>query len=131
MQPPVRQPLGMRRLSDVWKRQARWARLRRASFPLFFAPEILAGSLAPGLSVAWLAWQTGQSAPGAVLAFFALWYGAEMFLIVKAGWHFSRRSLACAILRDLMLPALYVSAWGGSAFEWRGNAMQVEPAKLS
>ena len=28
MHPPVRQPLGLRRAADVWKRQRRWARLR-------------------------------------------------------------------------------------------------------
>ena len=33
------------RLKDVWSRQLRWARLRRATFPLHFAPEILTTSL--------------------------------------------------------------------------------------
>ena len=42
---PFQQPLGQRRLRDVWSRQIRWARLRRATFPLFFAPEILTTSL--------------------------------------------------------------------------------------
>ena len=37
---PFQQPLGRRRLKDVWYRQVRWARLRRATFPLFFLPEI-------------------------------------------------------------------------------------------
>jgi ceramide glucosyltransferase len=121
----------MRRMAEVWKRQARWARLRRASFPLHFAPEILSGGLVPAISVAFVAVQTGCSVPGALLVFVALWYGAELFLIVKAGWPISRWSLACALLRDLMLPVLYVGAWGGSAFEWRGNEMQVESARLS
>ena len=35
---PFQQPLGRRRLRDVWSRQLRWARLRRATFPFFFAP---------------------------------------------------------------------------------------------
>ena len=42
---PFQQPLGQRRLRDVWSRQLRWARLRRATFPFFFAPEILTTSL--------------------------------------------------------------------------------------
>ena len=42
---PFQQPLGARRLKDVWSRQIRWARLRRATFPLHFAPEILTTSL--------------------------------------------------------------------------------------
>ena len=38
---PFEQPLGRRTASEVWSRQIRWARLRRVTFPLFFAPEIL------------------------------------------------------------------------------------------
>ncbi len=33
---PFQQPLGARKLKDVWARQLRWARLRRATFPLAF-----------------------------------------------------------------------------------------------
>ncbi|MBU2327320.1 MAG: ceramide glucosyltransferase, partial [Alphaproteobacteria bacterium] len=29
------------------------------------------------------------------------------------------------LTRDLLLPALFVTAWFGSGFEWRGNAMTV------
>jgi ceramide glucosyltransferase len=132
VEPPVRQPLGFRSMKDVWKRQRRWARLRRASFPLYFAPEILSGSLAPLTAIMFVAWQLDVTMLGAALLFAMAWYGAEMMLLVKARWHVSRHSLTCAILRDLMLPVLYVNAWGGSQFEWRGHDMRaVESAKLS
>lgn len=132
VEPPVRQPLGFRSMKDVWKRQRRWARLRRASFPLYFAPEILSGSLAPLLAILFLAWQFEVTPLGSALLFLLLWYGAEMLLLVKAGWHVSRHSLTCAVLRDLMLPVLYVNAWGGSRFEWRGHDMRaVESARSS
>ena len=42
---PFQQPLGKRRLKDVWSRQLRWARLRRATFPLQFLPEVLTTGL--------------------------------------------------------------------------------------
>ena len=42
---PFDQPLGRRAWSEVWGRQARWARLRRATFPLFFAPELFTSGL--------------------------------------------------------------------------------------
>jgi ceramide glucosyltransferase len=42
---PFAQPLGRRSLHEVAARQLRWARLRRATFPLFFLPEIVAGPL--------------------------------------------------------------------------------------
>ncbi|TGW07873.1 glycosyltransferase, partial [Mesorhizobium sp. M2D.F.Ca.ET.145.01.1.1] len=44
---PFEQPLGQRTLGEIWSRQARWARLRRVTFPLFFAPEILTGAAVP------------------------------------------------------------------------------------
>jgi ceramide glucosyltransferase len=132
VEPPVRQPLGHRSMKDVWHRQRRWARLRRASFPLFFAPEILAGALPPLLAVAFVAAQFDISALPTILLFASLWYGAELMLLVKAGWHVSRHALTCAILRDLLLPILYVNAWAGRRFEWRGHAMRaVEGARLS
>ena len=52
---PFPQPLGTRALADVWKRQARWAQLRRASFLTFFLPEILSGALLPLAATAFLA----------------------------------------------------------------------------
>jgi ceramide glucosyltransferase len=132
VEPPVRHPLGRRRLKDVWHRQRRWARLRRASFPVCFAPEILCGGLPPLAATLFLAWQGGLFLPATALAFCAAWYGTEMLLLVKAGWHVSRRSLTCAILRDLMLPVLYLNAWGGNRFEWRGHDMRAaESARTS
>jgi ceramide glucosyltransferase len=132
MRPPVRQPLGHRRALDVWKRQSRWARLRRASFPGFFALEILSGGLPPLAAMLALAWLV--EAPLAVSAaiFLAVWYGAEWLMTVKVQWHHSSRTLLCCMLRDLMLPLLYANAWFGRSFEWRGNDMRaVENARLS
>jgi ceramide glucosyltransferase len=132
MQPPVRQPLGPRRAIDVWKRQRRWARLRRASFPLYFSIEILSGALAPLAALIAAATIAGLPALGPALMFLAVWYGAEWLLSVKAGWHVSRWSIASYMLRDLMLPVLYVNAWLGRGFEWRGNDMRAaEGARLS
>ena len=44
---PFEQPLGRRTAAEVWARQVRWARLRRKTFPPFFALEILTGCLLP------------------------------------------------------------------------------------
>jgi ceramide glucosyltransferase len=57
----------------------------------------------------------------AVLAAAACWYGAEAVLARGAGWHLSWRSPIAALVRDLMLPALWVHAWAGSSLTWRGN----------
>ena len=42
---PFEQPLGPRTARDVYSRHARWARLRRATFPAYFIPEFQNGSL--------------------------------------------------------------------------------------
>ena len=52
---PFFQPLGRRRFVDVWKRQLRWARLRRGSFPLLYLPELFAGAFFPLLALTGMA----------------------------------------------------------------------------
>ncbi len=121
--PPVRQPLGARKLADVWRRQIRWSRLRRASFPAFYAPEILSGFWPPLAAAAFAAALSGISPLPVSLTFFAIWYGAEIVLIRQAGWPLSRRTLPCLMLRDLLLPVMWVNAIAGNGFEWRGNTM--------
>jgi ceramide glucosyltransferase len=115
------QPLGQRSAGEVWRRQLRWSRLRRAAFPRYFALEILTGSLPPlaagGLAATWLEWPV----PTAVIALAMLWYGAEAALAHAVGWHLSRRSPAFWLLRDLLAPLLWVMSWVGTDFVWRGN----------
>ena len=122
---PFAQPLGHRRLGDVWKRQLRWARLRRATFALFFAPEIFTSSLFTFAATAVASAQWDIS-PLVGLALAALvWYGCEAALAAVAGWPLNLRSPLAWIARDLMLPWLWVQGWVGDQFEWRGNAMTV------
>ena len=65
----------------------------------------------------------------AVIALFiAVWYAAEALLALNAGWQLSTRSIAIWILRDALLPVLWIAAWAGNEFEWRGNAMTVADA---
>lgn len=120
---PFDQPLGRRTLREVWSRQLRWARLRRVTFPLFFAPEIGSGPLLPfALALA--------AAPSAVLTacllgLAALWYGAEMALAARADWYRAPRLLLAFVIRDALIPLLWTSAWMRGAILWRGNAMDI------
>ena len=127
---PYVQPLGMRSLLSVWKRQLRWARLRRVSFPAFFAPEILSGGFLPILAAVLLA-MSGDISLGALTLIILSWYGAEALLATLAGWHLSARSPFAWVLRDLLLPALWVAAWTGNSFTWRGNAMDIGEGRQS
>lgn len=122
---PFEQPLGPRRARQVWDRQVRWARLRRATFPYFYAPEILTSSLFPVLSAAALASATEADVVASVMAVAAVWYGAEAALAWVAGWHLSWLSPAAWLTRDLMLPALWIEGMVGDGFTWRGNQMTV------
>jgi ceramide glucosyltransferase len=123
---PFAQPLGSRSAAEVWNRQLRWARLRRASFLAFFLPEALSGAALPMLAVAMSAHAAGMSAMLCVTSLAILWYGAEMLLAAAAGWHLSARYPLYCLARDLILPVLFVSALHGDEFVWRGNEMQVE-----
>lgn len=123
---PFLQPLGQRSFAEVWRRQMRWARLRRGSFPHWFALEILTGGLLPLLAAVTL-WLMGEL-PGLAVAGLGLaWYGGEALLARAAGWPLGWRWPLVHLLRDLLLPAVWLSGWAGAGFVWRGNAMRVAP----
>ena len=120
---PFEQPLGHRTAAEVWHRQVRWARLRRTSFKACFMPEILAGGAWP-LLAALLAVAQSDLPLAAVPALAAVWYGSEAVLAWAAGWHLTARSPLAFVLRDVLLPAIWLNGWLGSAFVWRGNQMR-------
>jgi ceramide glucosyltransferase len=122
---PFEQPLGRRGATEVWRRQVRWARLRRDTFKSFFAVELLAGAIPPLLACAVLAAGMDWPVMGVLGAFAFAWYLAEAVLAKEVGWYLSRRSIALCMLRDLLLPALWLAAWTGDEFVWRGTAMRV------
>jgi ceramide glucosyltransferase len=123
---PFAQPLGYRTATDVWNRQLRWARLRRASFFVYFLPEALSGGVLPMIALGFIAPAVGLPIAPSVILLGTLWYGGEMLLAVVAGWHLSPRYPFCCLARDLLLPVLFVKALGRDDFVWRGNEMQVE-----
>jgi ceramide glucosyltransferase len=122
---PFVQPLGRRDAAGVWRRQVRWARLRRQTFKWFFVPEIFVGALPPAIAAAAVAAALGWPILGTIVPLIAVWYAAEAFLAHTAGWQLSPRSVAIWLLRDALLPVLWIAAWLGDDFEWRGNAMTV------
>lgn len=122
---PFPQPLGVRAVADVWNRQVRWARLRRSSFPLVYAPEAVSGGFFPLTGAAALV------AMGAlpIVGFIGLaiaWYGAELLLARRYDWPASPRIAGLMIVRDLLLFPLWIVGWTGNTFVWRGNAMDIK-----
>ncbi len=123
---PLAQPLGRRKASEVWDRQLRWARLRRASFFMYFLPELLSGGVLPMISAAIVADARGWPLLPGIICFMLFWYGSEMVLAAASDWHVSPLHPLYGLIRDLMLPALFIGALRGNDFVWRGNPMQVE-----
>jgi ceramide glucosyltransferase len=122
---PFGQPLGSRNAAEIWRRQLRWARLRRGTFKAFFILEILVGSVGPLIAAAVVAAACGVSVAGVVLTLAAAWYGGELLLARAAAWPLNLRAALIFLLRDLLLPVLWVHAWSGSSFVWRGTHMHL------
>ncbi|GJE38008.1 ceramide glucosyltransferase [Methylobacterium persicinum] len=121
---PFAQPLGHRTYGEIWSRQLRWARLRRVTFALFFAPEIASGVLLPCLATA--LYVSTEDVTLGLAALVAVVYAGEYALALRAGWLRSPALLAAFIVRDLLIPFVWGFAWLRSDVVWRGNAMAIE-----
>jgi ceramide glucosyltransferase len=119
------QPLGFRKLPSVWSRQLRWARLRRATFPLVYSLEIFAGLAVPLAAGVLAASILDLPELPTALLYIAIWLGSEYGLAATAGWPLSWRSPLLWLLRDLLLPVLWAQSWLGNELSWRGNDMSV------
>jgi ceramide glucosyltransferase len=124
---PFPQLIGPRTAGQMWKRQVRWARLRRATFPLLFMPEVLAGPLPPVAALLLAASAMNLDVTGAALAYLSIWYGAELLLAHASLWP---RRLWPMLLRDLLLPAIFIAGCAGNSFEWHGQRLGSRPATL-
>lgn len=117
---PFAQPIGRRSWRAVWDRQLRWSRVRRAGFPGLFLLEPLNN---PFVAAA-LVLPVGVLPALGVLA---LWYAAEAVLALRAGWPMGPADLGASLIRDGMMPAIWVATFARPGFTWRGNDMA--PAK--
>ncbi len=125
---PFEQPLAGRRAAEVWARQVRWARLRRITFPALYLPELLTGCFFPLIAGAYAAAVLGENVGLVCLLLLGIWFGAEAALARCAAWHLSWRMPAAMLIRDLMLPPLWLAAWLSDEVKWRGST--VSEAKL-
>ncbi|MCC6947919.1 MAG: glycosyltransferase [Bradyrhizobiaceae bacterium] len=126
---PLPHPLGSRTFEDVWQRQIRWARLRRATFPAYFFPEIFTGSVFPAACLALFAFALELPVAAFLALFLFAWYGVEALFVYAAGWPRTPHALLAWLVRDLLLPVLWIRAWAGRDFVWRGHAMTADSAR--
>jgi ceramide glucosyltransferase len=128
---PFAQPIGHRRLRDVWKRQLRWARLRRESFTAHFTLELATTSVFTLLAAMIAAPEFDLSAIGGLWLAALIWYGSETGLAMAAGWPLSGWSPLAWLARDLMLPWLWVQGWMTGRVEWRGDPVSAMEEELA
>jgi ceramide glucosyltransferase len=115
-------------LRAIYQRQTRWARLRRASFPEMYAPEILVGSVIPMLAGAYAARDFGFE-PWTAAALVALAFAIpETLANLALRWPSTWLSPLALIVRDWVFAVIWIDGWLGDDFVWLGNSMTVREA---
>lgn len=122
---PLDQPLGRRRFRDVWDRQLRWLMIRRRFHAWAFVGELL---ICPALLVALagLAAPVLAGHPAAIAAGAAgALYAAESVYIQIQGSPRKTLTPFAWLARDLLLPALWLSALLSRRVDWRGSRISI------
>jgi ceramide glucosyltransferase len=126
---PFEQPLGRRMAREVYSRHARWARLRRATFPAYFAPEFMNGSFVPVVLGAYAATLFEADAALAAGAILVSLHAAELALARVCGWTLDWRMPFALLTRDLLLPVMFVDALLFDDFVWHGGSSRPSPPR--
>jgi len=122
---PFPQPLGIKTMKATWQRQVRWAKLRRDSFKTFFYLEILSGPIFP-LFCLMFAGLFGNQSPFIALYFLGIWYLTEITMNIIVGWPINLRHFCALLARDLLLPVLWLTAFGSSGYQWQGHKVSLK-----
>lgn len=122
---PFDHPLGVRPFAAVWNRNLRWARLRRAAYPVVFALEPCITGIVPIAAAAVAAPSLGVSSGLAAALVGLFWYGAEAVLGRFSGWPWRPRFVVAFVVRDVLAAAIWIAAWFGRSYVWRGSAVSV------
>ncbi len=128
--PPSPQPLGRRGFTEVWGRQLRWARLRRATFMSEFLPEIISGSFVPTILAGFAAASLDWSVPGVMIGYLLVWWSAEIAMAAACRWPVSWQTPIALMVRDILMPAIWIGAFTGSSFTWKGNAVRMADRRM-
>ena len=121
-------PVGRRRFRDLWQRHLRWQCCRKYhAFPLFvFEPAIspLGMATAGGL---WWGPLIGLSVVPLIVAHLTAWYAIEAIYVRVQRWHLSWLSPVSWLVRDALIPALWLRATIARSLMWRGQRMALPP----
>ncbi len=123
---PFEQPIGRRRATQVWQRQLRWARLRRITFPLFYAPEPMTGLPLPLLLCILGCLALGVNPLLAAMALAIIWYGSEAVFCRSKCWPLTWMMVVAFPVRDAMMLGVWLRGWTTGSTVWRGNALPLD-----
>jgi ceramide glucosyltransferase len=124
-------PVSGRRFGEFWKRHTRWLVYRRDYAPLAFVLEPLGG----GLGSTWNAYLFGYfglfglSEPVYIAANLVFWYGLEAALVRARRWHLGWASPFAWMVRDIVLPAMWLQSLLSRRMGWKGGTVTAAPAK--
>jgi ceramide glucosyltransferase len=113
-----------RGLTEVWKRQRRWAILRKRLGRLSYGSELLASPL-PWFCGAVAASPGHPGLAAIALAVYAARIALEGFSARRAGVPFTALDGALCPLRDLAVAALFWAGLFGRRTAWRGRSLRV------
>jgi ceramide glucosyltransferase len=121
-------PIGRRRFGDLWYRHLRWQCCRKYhAFPLFvFEPAVspLGTAIAGGL---WWNLLTGWPALPLMAGHLAAWFAIEAIYVRRQGWHLSFLSPVAWLVREALIPALWLRAAFARSLMWRGQRIPLPP----
>ncbi|MFO1168417.1 MAG: glycosyltransferase [Rhodoblastus sp.] len=115
---PIYQMLGVRRFSDVYNRQMRWAVIRRQNELPGFLVEPLGLSVFVALAAAFAAPVIGWSALAAFFGVLLFWFVCETALAFARGWDVSVSAPAVMVARDAMMTSVWLRAWFTKRVVW-------------
>jgi len=114
----VRQELGLRRLTDVYDRQMRWAVIRRDEERAAFIAEPLSFAFLAAIAAALAAPIAGIAPLTAAIATIVGWLAAETLLAIGKGWGLSLNAPIAFLCREMMLPCVWLNAWLTNRVVW-------------
>jgi len=124
-------PIGRRRFRDLWQRHLRWQCCRKYhALPFFvFEPAIspLGMAAAGGL---WWGPLSGLPVLLLIAVHLAAWFAVEAVYVRVQRWHLSWLSPIAWLVREALIPALWLRATVARSLMWRGQRMAL-PSMLA
>ncbi|MCW5770966.1 MAG: glycosyltransferase, partial [Rhodospirillaceae bacterium] len=129
---PTVQRLGVRPFAEVWRRHLRWMAHRRSHAPLPFVGELLQGYFLPWAVVgAFGAAGLGAAPLAGVAATWLAWFAVDLAGTRAAGWHATWRQPLVWTLRELLLPAMWLTVLFKRRIRWRQRDVLLHPTTLA